>query len=316
MSRRCKAGSTTTRGTCGKSGLFLNNRHYDPSTGVFVSVDPLVTTTGEPYIYGSANPVTFSDPSGLCSVSKSFCSANDAEYIPGGGSKTKAPPFTPASSATSAINNQAGWSYDSGSLGKDPSRGVLRLNAFIPREKECIPSCGIFGWGSRGRYNYDGDDRGFIPNSTAFGSRVALELNFETGRWQAFANYTCNSGGSCGDAYPIAVSMRNLGPGDLGLTVNSNRPGDVNIFDLTLDSRYDSLSIHYEINNPIQPFGVDITAEGTARMRFSSSGLVDPASVGCACDGFPSIEIYQFNGSSTTVLFQQTAGIALIDLPG
>ena len=60
------AGSTTTRAARGKSGLFLNNRHYDPTIGVFVSVDPLVTMTGEPYIYGSANPITYSDPTGLC----------------------------------------------------------------------------------------------------------------------------------------------------------------------------------------------------------------------------------------------------------
>lgn len=46
--------------------IYLNNRHYDPTTGVFVSVDPLVTITGEPYVYGSANPVTISDPTGLC----------------------------------------------------------------------------------------------------------------------------------------------------------------------------------------------------------------------------------------------------------
>jgi len=46
--------------------LFLNNRHYNPTTGVFVSVDPPVTLTMEPYIYGSANPVMISDPSGLC----------------------------------------------------------------------------------------------------------------------------------------------------------------------------------------------------------------------------------------------------------
>lgn len=45
--------------------MFLNNRHYNPTLGVFTSVDPLVTTTGQPYIYGAANPVTYSDPSGL-----------------------------------------------------------------------------------------------------------------------------------------------------------------------------------------------------------------------------------------------------------
>lgn len=43
----------------------LDNRHYDPTTGTFLSVDPLVTKTMQPYIYGAANPVTFSDPSGL-----------------------------------------------------------------------------------------------------------------------------------------------------------------------------------------------------------------------------------------------------------
>ena len=48
------------------SGLsYLNNRHYDPTTGTFVSVDPLVASTGDPYLYGAANPVRISDPSGL-----------------------------------------------------------------------------------------------------------------------------------------------------------------------------------------------------------------------------------------------------------
>ncbi len=45
--------------------MFLNNRYHDPQLGVFISVDPLVAQTGEPYLYGSANPTTLSDPSGL-----------------------------------------------------------------------------------------------------------------------------------------------------------------------------------------------------------------------------------------------------------
>ena len=45
--------------------LFLNNRYHDPSLGVFISVDPLVASTGEAYIYASGNPTTLSDPSGL-----------------------------------------------------------------------------------------------------------------------------------------------------------------------------------------------------------------------------------------------------------
>jgi len=45
---------------------YLNNRYHDPLLGSFLSVDPLVRQTMEPYIYGSANPTTLSDPNGLC----------------------------------------------------------------------------------------------------------------------------------------------------------------------------------------------------------------------------------------------------------
>jgi len=48
--------------------VFLNNRYYDPTTGTFLSVDPLVAKTGQAYLYAAGNPTTLSDPSGLCSV--------------------------------------------------------------------------------------------------------------------------------------------------------------------------------------------------------------------------------------------------------
>ena len=44
----------------------LNNRYYGPATGVFTSVDPLVSKAGTPYLYANGNPTTLSDPSGLC----------------------------------------------------------------------------------------------------------------------------------------------------------------------------------------------------------------------------------------------------------
>ena len=48
--------------------IYLNNRHMDPTIGVFLSVDPLVQSTGEPYLYAGGNPTTLSDPSGLCTT--------------------------------------------------------------------------------------------------------------------------------------------------------------------------------------------------------------------------------------------------------
>jgi hypothetical protein len=44
---------------------YLNNLHHDSTTGTFLSVDPLVATTGEPYLYASGNPTSYSDPTGL-----------------------------------------------------------------------------------------------------------------------------------------------------------------------------------------------------------------------------------------------------------
>jgi RHS repeat-associated protein len=64
----------TERGYIGQyedaaTGLsYLNNRYMDPQLGVFLSVDPLVAKTGEPYLYASGNPATLSDPSGLCAA--------------------------------------------------------------------------------------------------------------------------------------------------------------------------------------------------------------------------------------------------------
>ena len=41
------------------------HRYYDPATGQFLSMDPLVTITGAPYFYAGDNPVNGSDPTGL-----------------------------------------------------------------------------------------------------------------------------------------------------------------------------------------------------------------------------------------------------------
>ncbi|MGA8725421.1 MAG: RHS repeat-associated core domain-containing protein [Acidimicrobiales bacterium] len=45
--------------------IYLVNRYYDPSTAQFLSIDPLVATTGQPYQYAGDDPVNGSDPSGL-----------------------------------------------------------------------------------------------------------------------------------------------------------------------------------------------------------------------------------------------------------
>jgi uncharacterized protein RhaS with RHS repeats len=45
--------------------IYLRARYYDPSTGQFISRDPLTATTRQPYAYGYDDPLNVTDPSGL-----------------------------------------------------------------------------------------------------------------------------------------------------------------------------------------------------------------------------------------------------------
>jgi RHS repeat-associated protein len=44
--------------------VYLIHRYYDPATAQFMSVDPAVAATGQPYIYTDGNPVNRTDPTG------------------------------------------------------------------------------------------------------------------------------------------------------------------------------------------------------------------------------------------------------------
>ena len=45
--------------------IYLIGRYYDPATGQFLSVDPMVQETGQPYAYTDDDPVNAVDPMGL-----------------------------------------------------------------------------------------------------------------------------------------------------------------------------------------------------------------------------------------------------------
>jgi RHS repeat-associated protein len=52
--------------TLGQSGLlYLRARYYDPATAQFLTQDPAVEVTHEPYGYAGDNPLRFKDPTGL-----------------------------------------------------------------------------------------------------------------------------------------------------------------------------------------------------------------------------------------------------------
>jgi len=69
------AGTSTTRlgydaqyTDAGTGLIYLRAREYDPSTEQFLSIDPNVSETLEPYGYASDDPVAFSDPTGECAA--------------------------------------------------------------------------------------------------------------------------------------------------------------------------------------------------------------------------------------------------------
>jgi trimeric autotransporter adhesin len=45
--------------------LYLLNRYYNPALGQFISVDPAITETLQPYAYADGDPVSLTDPTGL-----------------------------------------------------------------------------------------------------------------------------------------------------------------------------------------------------------------------------------------------------------
>lgn len=47
--------------------VYLRARDYDPITGQFLTIDPAIDETQQPYAYANNNPLSNSDPSGLCS---------------------------------------------------------------------------------------------------------------------------------------------------------------------------------------------------------------------------------------------------------
>jgi RHS repeat-associated protein len=48
--------------------IYLQNRYYQPQLGQFVSLDPDVLSTGQPYAYANGDPVVENDPNGLAAA--------------------------------------------------------------------------------------------------------------------------------------------------------------------------------------------------------------------------------------------------------
>jgi RHS repeat-associated protein len=53
--------------------IYLRARTYQPETGQFLSIDPVLQITGEPYAYTKDNPEDHADPTGQCGLDGPWC---------------------------------------------------------------------------------------------------------------------------------------------------------------------------------------------------------------------------------------------------
>lgn len=151
------------------SGLqYLINRYYDPTTGQFLSMDPLVEQTSQPYEYARDNPINFDDPSGLhidCGPNNQDCQGlNVCQYSgecgpnpapaytnePAPGTKASppppqpnpgpSPPPTPAPTPTPSQNQQAVQDYTCGTSGTCASPQQNAVSTYLATMTEGAPS--------------------------------------------------------------------------------------------------------------------------------------------------------------------------------
>jgi hypothetical protein len=114
----------------------LVDRYYDPATGQFLTVDPLVDETGQPYAYTDDDPVNAVDPNGLdCGPFSFACSAYDATA---GGVKTAATDTGHFLSDPNRWRNEANYLAGVGN-------GIVSTVTF-GQVHISEPYCGELGW--------------------------------------------------------------------------------------------------------------------------------------------------------------------------
>lgn len=120
--------STTPFGFTGQytdpTGLiYLRARYYDPATAQFLTVDPALPTTHQPYVYAADNPLNLTDPTGLTPGPCTAADKADGQCI----TVPATLPCTADDIASGAcINGQDWWSLEQQQRAETACEAALR----------------------------------------------------------------------------------------------------------------------------------------------------------------------------------------------
>jgi hypothetical protein len=163
------------------------DRYYDPTTGQFVSVDPMVNETNQPYAYAGDDPVNIGDPLGLCNT------PGVIGFYPGD-CATNGPEAIAAGQYIASHSGGGGFSFTNGFKAvADYGAGIANFavsTATLEHEHVSDPYCG-FSWASDIGYGYGALLVGSLSlgeADAAVGTSDAIDAT-RVGRWMNPTEY-------------------------------------------------------------------------------------------------------------------------------
>jgi RHS repeat-associated protein len=182
--------------------IHLRARHYHPSTGQFLTRDPLVSVTQDPYSYAANDPANMVDPLGLAP----WDALGDAWDATGG----------KAVSAVSSVGKQDGANFAGGVLNTITFDNEQRINRALVQRGKVRRDSGFYT---------AGEITGIAVDIKA-GSKVVFSASSRFPRfanWLSQTKYVGSRSNLFGRGYRGTRGILNQGPARLGWGWNGSR---------------------------------------------------------------------------------------------
>ncbi|NNN20587.1 MAG: hypothetical protein HKL80_01110 [Acidimicrobiales bacterium] len=202
---------------------YMRARYYDPTTGVFTSMDPLYLSTDQAYSYATGDPVNSSDPSGMgVGIDLGFgcigdCGPSGSSYCAFGHTNDSDPnsPCNGSDAAQFALNNPVGLGPVTNTV--ESLYSCLNSSSWNAAVENCDPAFGIL---MNGRAVWNGWSDPCVSSWTEAGNilhtgeSVVATVAFAYGLEQAGAAGISKFGSGTGESASTAGGGAATGPGN------------------------------------------------------------------------------------------------------